>query len=166
MPTICHGTVRDVMAATRSSPPALDGVLGFLRLLWALDHGMHLVSRRMHVEKGITGQQRLVVRIVSESPHISPSELADALHLHSSTVTGLVKRLEGSGFVKRRPDPADGRRVVIALTAKGQRAAAPGAHTIEALVERALAVFPAAKIEAAEEVLRTVANVLMREVED
>jgi hypothetical protein len=36
---------------------------------------------------------------------------------------------------------------------------------VEALVARALAVFPAAKIEAAEEVLRTMANVLVREVE-
>jgi MarR family transcriptional regulator, organic hydroperoxide resistance regulator len=164
MPITSHDTVGALMAASRS-PPALEGVLGFLRLLWALDHGMHLCSRRMQQERGITGQQRLVVRILSKSPAMSPSELADALHLHSSTVTGLLKRLERDGFVRRRPDPRDGRRIVVGLTSKGQRTAVPGPHTIEALVAKALAVFPAAKIEAAEELLRTLANVLMRDAE-
>jgi hypothetical protein len=37
--------------------------------------------------------------------------------------------------------------------------------TVEALVEQALGVFPAAKIAATEEVLRTLANVLEREVD-
>jgi DNA-binding MarR family transcriptional regulator len=145
--------------------PRLDGVLGFLRLLWALDHGLQLVSRRMFAERGVTGQQRLLIRIVATSPAITPGQLADVLHLHPSTVTGLLKRLQRQGLLRRQPHPSDGRRVIVTLTEKGRRAAAPGAHTVEALVARALAVFPAAKIEAAEEVLRTMANVLVREVE-
>lgn len=102
---------------------------------------------------------------MATSPAITPGQLADVLHLHPSTVTGLLKRLQRQGLLRRQPHPSDGRRVIVTLTEKGRRASAPGTHTVEALVARALAVFPAAKIEAAEEVLRTMANVLVRELE-
>jgi DNA-binding MarR family transcriptional regulator len=140
-------------------------VLAFLRLLWALDHGLQRVSRRMQLERGVTGPQRLLLRILTSSPPLSPGMLAQTLHLHPSTVTGILKRLERGGLVKRQPDPDDRRRVIVSATGLGRRAAAHGTKTVEALVEQALGVFPAAKIAATEEVLRTLANVLEREVD-
>lgn len=153
------------MATEKFEPPELEGVLGFLRMLWALDHGLQLVSKRMEAERGVTGQQRLMLRIVGQHPRLSPSQLAATMHLDPSTVTGIVKRLEKRGLVKRLPDPGDGRRVIIGLTEQGRRVNASAVRTVEALVEKALAVFPRAKIEATEEVLKTLTNVLEREVE-
>jgi DNA-binding MarR family transcriptional regulator len=147
-------------------PLAVGGVLGFLRGVWALDHALQLVSKRMEAERGLTGQQRLLVRVLSLYPRLAPGQLAEMLHLDPSTVTGIVKRLEKRGFVKRVPDPRDGRRVIVVLTARGTKASVPDDRTIEALVERALAVFPRKKIEATEEVLRALTNILEREVED
>lgn len=146
--------------------PAIGGVLGFLRGVWALDHALQLVSKRMEAERGVTGQQRLLVRVLNLHPRLAPGQLAEMLHLDPSTVTGIVKRLEKRGFVKRLPDPHDGRRVIVVLTARGTKAGVPDDRTIEAFVERALAVFPRKKIEATEEVLRALTNVLEREVED
>ncbi len=145
---------------------ALEGVLGFLRLIWALDHGLQLVSRRMEADRGVTGQQRLMIRLLGEHPRLSPGQLAEMLHLDPSTVTGILKRLEKRRLARRLPDPSDGRRVIVVLTESGRQASAPDANTVEALVARALAVFPRTKIEATEEVLRTLTNVLQRAVED
>lgn len=153
------------MAKTSAEPPALEGVLGFLRLLWALDHGLQLVSKRMEMQRGVTGQQRLIIRIVASSPRISPGQLAEVMHLHPSTVTGLIRRLERRGLVKRQPDATDRRRINVSLTEAGRRAGKHGSDTVEALVAKALAIFPAAKIEATEEVLRALGNVLGRAVE-
>ena len=153
------------MTRMKSETPALGGVLAFLQLLWALDHGLHVVSKRMEAQRGVSGQQRLILRIVAEYPELSPGQLAEMLHLDASTVTGLVKRLEKRGMVRRSPDPGDGRRVIIGLTEKGRRLTASSPHTVESLVQQALAVFPRAKIDATEEVLRTLSNVLERETE-
>lgn len=43
-------------------------------------------------------------------------ELAHRLALRHHTAVELVNRLETAGFVKRRPDPGDGRQILIHLT--------------------------------------------------
>jgi len=42
----------------------LGPVLEFMKQLWAVDHGLQSLSKRMESRFGITGPQRLVVRIV------------------------------------------------------------------------------------------------------
>ncbi|WP_331276119.1 MarR family winged helix-turn-helix transcriptional regulator [Streptomyces sp. Qhu-G9] len=43
-------------------------------------------------------------------------DLASRLHVTTGAMTGIVNRLERAGYVTRRPDPADRRRVRIAAT--------------------------------------------------
>lgn len=52
----------------------------------------------------------------------NPSALAAARQLQMSAITPLIDALEGRGWVTRRPDPSDRRRVRLALTATGRRA--------------------------------------------
>src|ERR687884_1409361 len=94
----------------------LGPVLEFMKQLWALDHGLQTVSKRMESRFGITGPQRLVVRIVGRFPGISAGALADVLHVHPSTLTGVLRRLEERGVLQRRGDPNDGRRALFGLT--------------------------------------------------
>ena len=65
----------------------LDETLEFLQALWALDHGLQTVSKRMKGELGLTGLQRLVLRILGRNPRLSAGELSRTLHLHPSTLT-------------------------------------------------------------------------------
>lgn len=46
--------------------------------------------------------------------------LGQALDLDSGTLTPLLKRLEAAGFVTRRRDPEDERKLQVELTAAGQ----------------------------------------------
>ena len=92
---------------------ALGEVLDFMRLLWALDHALQKRSKQMQAELGITGPQRLVIRIVGRFPGIPAGQLAGILHLHPSTLTGILARLEHRGLITRRSDPRDRRRTLL-----------------------------------------------------
>jgi len=137
--------------AVRERP--LGDVLDFLRLLWAINHGLNTTSRRMQNEFGITGQQRLVIRIIGAFPGLSAGALAAVLHIHPSTVTGILQRLESRQLVRRRADPADGRRLQLQLTPKGRRLTTPRVGTVEASVRRTLGRFDAADVARTREVL-------------
>ena len=52
---------------------------------------------------------------------VTVRELAERLLLRHHSAVGLLDRLESLGLVRRKPDPKDGRRVLIALTAKAER---------------------------------------------
>src|SRR5262245_43976983 len=71
----------------------LDGSLDFMRLLWSVEHRLQSSSKRMASSLGITGPQRLVLRIVGQFPGLSAKELARIVHLHPSTITGILQRL-------------------------------------------------------------------------
>ena len=51
-----------------------------------------------------------------------PSELAASLGVDASAITHRLRTLEQAGYVERRPDPADGRACVVALSPAGQTA--------------------------------------------
>src|SRR5258708_17032792 len=85
--------------------PALGAVLDFMRLLWAVDHALQSSSKRMEATYGITGPQRLVVRIVGRFPGIAAGRAAEVLHVHPSTLTGILKRLESPAIPPRHSHP-------------------------------------------------------------
>lgn len=140
--------------------PPLGEVLDFLRWLWAVDHGLETASKRMEVALGITGPQRLVLRLIGRFPGIRPGRLAEIMHVHPSTVSGLLARLERRGLVDRRTDPRDRRRVHVGLTARGRQHDTPAVGTIEAAVQAVLATFPAERVAAARDVLGALAVAL------
>jgi DNA-binding MarR family transcriptional regulator len=127
----------------------LGPVLEFMRALWALDHALQSASKRMETRLGVTAPQRLVVRIVGRFPGISAGEVAEILHVHPSTLTGVLKRLEARGVVTRRADPKDGRRALLALTARGRQLDALRSGTVEAVVRRVLQRLPSGSVRSA-----------------
>lgn len=139
--------------------PRLGGVLDFLRQLWAVDHALQSGSKRMESQLGVTGPQRLVLRIVGRFPGIGAGRVAQILHLHPSTLTGIVQRLQAHGLLQRTADPKDGRRALFTLSPRGRKLDALQSGTVEAAVERALRRLPE-KVAAAQEVLATLAEEL------
>lgn len=144
--------------------PALPvgDAIDFLRLVWAVDHALQRRSKSMAATLGITGPQRLVLRIIGRYPSIHARQLAGILHLHPSSLTALLKRLEGRGLVRRWPDERDRRRWLLGLTRQGQalNRATPG--TIEAAVQRMLATTARRDLDVARDVLGTLARELDR----
>jgi DNA-binding MarR family transcriptional regulator len=145
---------------TAAATPPLGEVLEFLRLIWAVHHGLEKTSKRMDVQLGITGPQRLVLRIVGRFPGIPAGQLARILHVHPSTLTGVLQRLERRGFIERRPDPRDARRASLGLTAQGRRLDGAAGDTVESAVTGVLDAVGSADAQAAERVLRKLAETL------
>jgi DNA-binding MarR family transcriptional regulator len=135
-------------------------VLDFMRLIWALDHALQKTSKGMKSAIGVTGPQRLVIRIVSRFPGITAGQIAELLHVHPSTLTGVLQRLEGRGLVRRRADPKDRRRASLGITAKGKRIDAAGVGTVEAAVDRVISRAPPTKLQHAREILIELASAL------
>lgn len=112
------GTVQD-----ESLEPASDlgDALEFMQLWWAVEHSMHRVSKRMEMDYGVTVPQRLVLAIVDRFPGTAAGRLAQILHVHPSTLTGILRRMEQRGYLRRRSDPSDARKIRLSLSAKGSQ---------------------------------------------
>ena len=76
--------------------------------------------RRLRAEPGPpVGQLAVLGRLDREGP-ASISDLAAAERMRPQSMAQTVRELETAGFVSRRPDPDDGRRALVELTATGR----------------------------------------------
>ena len=128
------------MPITRRAHPLdeLPDVLEFMQLLWAVAHGLERTSKRMTADLGVTGPQRLVLRVVGLFPRMSAGDLAAVLHVHPSTLTGVLKRLTDQGLLLRVADSLDRRRAILRLSSAGHRVNAVSLGTVEQAVAEAL----------------------------
>ena len=129
-------------AKTKSSPttPAAPAAGDLLRLdnqlCFALYAASGLVTRayRPLLEPlGLTYPQFLVMLALWEDAPRTVKALGQALDLDSGTLTPLLKRLEAAGFVTRRRDTQDERKVQIELTDAGRALQARAAEVPAAL---------------------------------
>src|SRR6478672_5843008 len=77
------------------------------------------LMRRLRAEHGFSLSQGAVLgRLDREGPQ-SVSDLAAKERVRPQSMAQTVADLEGDGYVKRDPDPDDGRRAIVQLTAAG-----------------------------------------------
>lgn len=136
----------------------LPDVLAFMQLLWAVVHGLERSSKGMSADLGVTGPQRLVLRVVGLFPDLSAGDLAAVLHVHPSTLTGVLQRLVARRMLVRIADPADRRRAILRLTPSGRRVNAMRRGTVESAVAAVLADVQPADRLAARRVLERLAE--------
>jgi len=61
-----------------------------------------------------------VLDMIGRDGPMSPRDITTATGIHPATLTGLLDRLEKGGWLTRRADPSDRRRVIVeALTERG-----------------------------------------------
>jgi DNA-binding MarR family transcriptional regulator len=71
-------------------------------------------------EAGLSPEHWRVMALLHEQPGLGASAIAKGAVLPSASVTRHVDKLVELGMVVRRVDPADKRRVVLALSTRGQ----------------------------------------------
>jgi DNA-binding MarR family transcriptional regulator len=71
-------------------------------------------------ELGMSVAQHFALRIIERQPGLSMGDLAAATLTTPSAVSEVVFRLFTRGLVRREPDPADHRRVLVHLTWEGR----------------------------------------------
>src|SRR5688572_31714638 len=109
-----------------------------MQRLWSLTHALEVASKRMARTLGVTGPQRLVIRLLGQTPGLSARDIASTLGIHPSTLTGVLARLEKQGMLRRSVDGEDRRRAQFDLTPAGKRVDRERKGTVEAAVRRAM----------------------------
>ena len=84
---------------------------------------------------GLTPTQWAALAKLHEAGPLSQNRLGRATAMDAATVKGVVDRLTRRGLLAAGPDAADGRRLLVALTAEGEawvRRLTPHAHAVTA----------------------------------
>src|ERR1700758_4072727 len=71
-------------------------------------------------ELGLTYTQYITIIALWEEDNQTVSGLGEKLFLESNTLTPILKKLEGMGYLRRQRDPTDERQVLVSLTEAGR----------------------------------------------
>ncbi|MFY1110759.1 MAG: MarR family winged helix-turn-helix transcriptional regulator [Methanosarcinaceae archaeon] len=71
--------------------------------------------------KELSKNQPAVLTIIGLTKEIMPSAIGSYVGMDRSSLSRMVDSLEEKGFVRRKNDPEDRRKVLISLTEKGER---------------------------------------------
>lgn len=85
-------------------------------------------SRKLSAEFKVTGPQLLCLQTLHDDGPLTTSALAKLIHLSTSTIVGILDRMEQKGWVRRERSTGDRRVVLVDLTTTGEEflAEAPG----------------------------------------
>lgn len=104
--------------------------------LYAATRAVTQTYGRLLADVGLTYPQYLTLLALWGAEHTpTVGELGARLRLDSGTLTPLLKRLEAAGYVVRRRDPSDERRVLLEVSDEGWQLRDRVAHVPHALVE-------------------------------
>jgi DNA-binding MarR family transcriptional regulator len=81
------------------------------------------LARRLRLERneaGLTALELSALGHLHRSGPLTPGELATAERVQPQSLTRTLAALEEAGLASRQPDPADGRRSLLAITEHGQ----------------------------------------------
>lgn len=104
------------MPSTTDQPPGARVPLLVQRLSYELTRFSHLFARHHALHPTDVEALAHLHQASLRGQVMTPGRLADAIDLSPPATSALLRRLEASGHVERVPDPADGRRHLLALT--------------------------------------------------
>jgi DNA-binding MarR family transcriptional regulator len=96
----------------------LDDFLCFA--IYSANHALNRVYKPLLDEIGLTYTQYIAMVTLWEQDDRTVGSLGEKLFLESSTLTPVLKRLEGLGLIARTRDKTDERQVRVQLTATGR----------------------------------------------
>jgi DNA-binding MarR family transcriptional regulator len=92
---------------------------GLIHDLIAYGHRLDACRDAFAAIAGISGVQYEIVMLVSRADGLSIGEVAARLHRSGAFITIEANRLAEQGVIEKASDPADGRKVLLRLTARG-----------------------------------------------
>lgn len=117
-----------------------------VRSLHRIFKAVDLFSRRALRDFGVSGPQIWALRTIGAEEAMTAGELAARLHLHPSTVTGILQRLEARGLVRRSREARDRRVSRLELTARGRNLVFRAPEPPRSLALRGLSRLSAAEL--------------------
>ena len=124
------------MTAHAAPPiPDIDDFLCFA--VHSTGFAFNRIYRKPLAKLGLTYPQFLVMTALWGEDRVAVGALGEKLALDTSTLTPLLKRLEGMGLLARRRAEEDERRVIVSLTEKGSAMRAEVGHIMRCVFDAA-----------------------------
>ena len=101
-----------------------------------------------------------MLSVLAERPGLGVTELANAIGVDQPRASRLVNDAADAGLIRRSPDPRDGRRSVVELTASGRAHLETSRRERRAVVEAGLSGFTESETAAFAELLERFAAAL------
>ena len=141
---------------TASPPIDLAELPGhYIRRLQQIAVAVFLQEAEAH---GVTPVQFAALQSVANQPGLDQRTLARQIGLDTSTVAGVVDRLEARGWMARSVSPTDRRARLLALTPAGAATLAQVVPAMQRAQERILAPLPTADRAEFMRMLRTLVD--------
>jgi len=77
--------------------------------------------RRQRADDDLSATEVAVLGRIYRGGASTPGALARAEHVQPPSMTRIIERLEQRGYLRRDPDPSDGRQVLVSGTARGEQ---------------------------------------------
>jgi DNA-binding MarR family transcriptional regulator len=123
---------------------------------------INLESKKIQKEYGVSIPQVLCLNYLHDAKNFQATqrELKSFLNLNSSTVSGIIHRLEKKGLVARLPKSGDKRVVNIALTSAGDKLIASMPSLLHEQLSDKLQTLDASELKQIEESLDVLVHLL------
>jgi len=147
--------------ATAALPPEADTQ----RAAMAVRRGVTSLGRSLRTGRtpgGLTSLELSVLGHLNRRGPLTPGDLAAADRIQPQSLTRTLTSLEAGGLLSREPDPSDGRRSLLAISAAGVSVL----RTEMDQRDRWLAAAMAAKLTSTEAELMRLAGELMERLAD
>jgi MarR family transcriptional regulator, organic hydroperoxide resistance regulator len=89
-------------------------------LLAQANRQVHLKLDEEFRDEGVPVEQWRILKLLAEKNGRSMSDLTQAALLNHPTLTKMIDRMVSDALVYRRPDPKDGRKVLIFVSERGR----------------------------------------------
>ena len=99
-------------------------------------HAVHAAYAPLLQPLGLTYPQYLVLSSLNATDAQTVGQLGAVLRLESNTLTPLLKRMEGAGWLRRSRDSVDERQVRLSLTEEGRALAQRASSVPRAFAEK------------------------------
>ena len=123
---------------------------------------INLESKKIQKEHGVSIPQLMCLDYLGSLNEFRSTQgnIAKYLNLNSSTMSGIIDRLESKGLVARLPNPDDKRTVFISLTSKGSKLLDESPQLLHKQLSRGLEKLPKEKIKQINEALEILVDSL------
>ncbi len=135
--------------ADSDDPPLLETItpddrldLRILQAIRRIIRSVELYSRKLALGHGITAPQLICLLKIGERQDITAKELAGQVYLSSSTIVGILDRLEAKNLITRERSKVDRRQIHLKLTDQGESLAQAAPSPLQDALSKALEQLP------------------------
>jgi len=129
-------------------------------------NAINCYSKELTKTVGLSGPQLGLLIVVKRYPQVSLGEVSERMFLHTSTVSGIVDRLEAAGYLARHRDAEDRRTVRLQLTDKGNTAIAQAPPSAFGFMIEGLGRLPEAQLREISRSMQTMCRLMKIEDSD